>query len=238
MNICKSCYLSSLLCQLVLAGVVNHEQFKSNSLNSNMEYNVYLPDNYNRNMKYPVVYLLHGATGNENDWVAHGDIVATTDRLIRDQLIPPVILILPDGYPDSWYVDSPIYKMESAIIKDLMPYVESKYSINKDLRYIAGLSMGGYGSLRFALIYTEYFKGVGLLSPAIYDPLPPENSGARTTPVFQTGNTFNEALWKQYNYTNYLDDYLYSPLSIPMYIVSEMMMLLMLNIIQHYSMKN
>jgi enterochelin esterase-like enzyme len=209
-----------LIAPNLLAGVINHEQFKSNSLNNNMEYNIYLPDNYTTNIKYPVVYLLHGATGNENDWITHGDIVATTDMLIRNKLIPPIILILPDGYPDSWYIDSSVYKMESAIINDLIPYVESRFSVNKDLRYIAGLSMGGYGSLRFTLIYPDYFKGVGLLSPAIYDPIPPENSGARTTPVFHTGNNFDEELWKQYNYTNYLDGYIYSNLSIPMYIVS------------------
>jgi len=58
------------------------------------------------------------------------------------------------------------------------------------------------------------------LSPAIYDPLPPESSSARTTPVFQNRDTFDNSLWEKYNYTNYLDEYLYSNKQIPMYIVS------------------
>jgi enterochelin esterase-like enzyme len=211
-----------LIVPYVFTGVINHESFYAVHLQQNMKYNVYLPDNYKKNVKYPVVYLLHGASGNENDWasVNYGNIDETADKLIKNKSIPAIIIVMPDGFTDSWYVDSLVYQMESAIIDDLIPYIESKYSIDKNVRYIAGLSMGGYGALRFVLLYPDYFKGAGLLSPAIYDPLPPESSSARTTPVFQNRDTFDNSLWEKYNYTNYLDEYLYSNKQIPMYIVS------------------
>lgn len=206
----------------VFAGVVNHESFYAAHLQQNMKYNIYLPDNYKKNVKYPILYLLHGASGNENDWasVNYGNIGETADKLIKNKSIPDIIIVMPDGFTDSWYIDSAVYQMESAIIDDLLPFIENKYSIEKNARYIAGLSMGGYGSLRFALLYPDYFKGAGLLSPAIYDPLPPENSSARTTPVFHSNSKFDGGLWEKYNYTNYLDEYLYSNKQIPMYIVS------------------
>lgn len=211
-----------LIVPYVFTGVINHESFYAVHLQQNMKYNVYLPDNYKKNVKYPVVYLLHGASGNENDWasVNYGNIGETADKLIKNKSIPAIIIVMPDGFTDSWYVDSLVYQMESAIIDDLIPYIESKYSIDKNVRYIAGLSMGGYGALRFVLLYPDYFKGAGLLSPAIYDPLPPESSSARTTPVFQNRGKFDNSLWEKYNYTNYLDEYLYSNKQIPMYIVS------------------
>jgi enterochelin esterase-like enzyme len=215
-------FLFFLVVPLIFAGVINHESFYSTHLQQEMKYNIYLPDNYKKNINHPVVYLLHGASGNENDWASidYGNIGATADMLIKNKSIPPLVIVMPDGFTDSWYVDSLVYQMESAIIDDLIPYIEGKYSIDKNARYIAGLSMGGYGSLRFALLYPDYFKGAGLLSPAIYDPLPPENSSARTTPVFHSSNKFDEELWQKYNYTNYLDEYLYSNIQVPMYIVS------------------
>jgi len=88
--------------------------------------------------------------------------VKLLDKLIKNKSIPAIIIVMPDGFTDSWYVDSLVYQMESAIIDDLIPYIESKYSIDKNIRYIAGLSMGGYGALRFVLLYPDYFKGAGL----------------------------------------------------------------------------
>jgi enterochelin esterase-like enzyme len=213
-------FLAFFIFSCAFASVINHESFYSNSLQKDMEYNVYLPDNYGRNIKYPVVYLLHGAGGNENDWVIQGNIQNTTDKLIKGKLIPPLIIVMPNGYTDSWYVDSDVYKMESAIVDDLIPFIEGKFQIDKKSQYIAGLSMGGYGSLRFVLLYPNYFKGAGLLSPAIYDPVPPINSSARSTPVFFNGDKFDGKLWEKYNYTNYLDEYLHSNNLVPMYIVS------------------
>jgi enterochelin esterase-like enzyme len=191
----------------------------SNNLNKTMEYNIYLPDNYNKNVNYPVCYLLHGAYGNEDSWVKEGDIKKTADELIDKKLIDPLIIVMPDAFIDSWYIDSPIYKMESAFIEEFIPHIENIFKVDGSKRFIAGLSMGGYGSLRFVLLYPDMFKGAGLLSPAIYDPVPPENSAGRKTPVFGE-NGFDENIWESYNYPQYIEDYLNSNYSIPMYIVS------------------
>jgi S-formylglutathione hydrolase FrmB len=97
--------------------------------------------------------------------------------------------VMPDA-GTSWFVDAR-EKMESAVIDDLIPEVERTLRVlkSRDGRLIGGLSMGGYGALRFALKYPESFAAAALLSPAIYDPLPPPNSSARTVGVFGDGQS-------------------------------------------------
>lgn len=63
---------------------------------------------------------------------------------------------------------------------------ESKYKVGSDRNQqaVAGLSMGGYGSLNLSLQHPDQFCAAGIISPAIYNPLPPETSAARRTPQF------------------------------------------------------
>ena len=105
----------------------------------------------------------------------------------------------------SWFVDRR-EKMETAVIRDLIPDVEKSFRTlrTRDGRLIGGLSMGGYGSLRFALKYPEMFAAAALLSPAIYDPLPPKNSGARRAPPFAMPE-FDEQAWRDLNYSKLWD---------------------------------
>jgi enterochelin esterase-like enzyme len=151
--------------------------------------------------------------------VEKGNIQRTADSLIASGEIPAAIIVMPDAGA-TWFVDRRD-KMETAVIRDLIPDVEKTYRTlrTRDGRLIGGLSMGGYGSLRFALKYPEMFAAAALLSPAIYDPLPPLNSGARRAPPFATPE-FDEQAWRELNYPKLWDAYLAKKTPVPMYINS------------------
>lgn len=149
-------------------GELKEEQFFSKILNKNWEYTVYYPHKYSKNIQYPVIYLLHGAFESHKSWQQYGDIQSILDNLISHKKLSPAIVIMPNG-ENSWYVDSSIAKMESAIEQDLFPYIESNFNIinNKNSRVIGGISMGGYGALKFGFRNSDYFGSVISLSPAI-----------------------------------------------------------------------
>lgn len=209
----------------VQASEIYSAEVKSNNLGHPLTYNVYLPTGYetNPNIKYPVLYLLHGNAGNRNEWVVKGKMKETVDDLINKGEIPPVIVIMPDANTN-WYVDLK-EKMETAFFNDLIPHVETTYhTINtRDGRFIAGLSMGGYGALHYVMKYPEKFQAAALLSPAIYNPEPPETSSARFVKVFAQPNTngvYNSDIWKANNYPVYFDSFLKKGIKVPMYINS------------------
>ncbi|HEX8845971.1 MAG TPA: alpha/beta hydrolase family protein [Pyrinomonadaceae bacterium] len=134
-----------------------------------LPYRVLLPLDYATSSNhYPVLYLLHGLTGNENDWV-------TRTRLTEYASRYHLIIIMP-GVGDSWYANSatnPNARYEDAIILDLIPYVDSHYRTvaTREGRAIAGLSMGGLGAMKFALRYPQLFSFAGSFSGAFDVPL-------------------------------------------------------------------
>jgi enterochelin esterase-like enzyme len=195
-------------------------EFDSGALGRKWAYEVYLPTDYQTSRAdYPVLYLLHGNNGSRRDWVEKGRIQLTADALIASGEIPAAIIVMPDAGA-SWFVDRR-EKMETALIRDLVPDVEKNFRAlrTREGRLIGGLSMGGYGSLRFALKYPEMFAAAALLSPAIYDPLPPKNSGARRAPPFATPQ-FDEQAWRDLNYPTLWEAYLARKMPVPMYINS------------------
>jgi S-formylglutathione hydrolase FrmB len=202
-----------------LAGIVVSREFDSPSLQRKWTYAIYLPDGYQTStLRYPVLYLLHGIGGSLYDWANKGRIQATADALIASGDIPPAIIVMPDA-GTSWYVDRK-EKMESAVIKDLVGDVERSFRAvgARNGRLVAGLSMGGYGAMRFALKYPDMFAAAALLSPAIYDPEPPPNSGARRVGVF--GEQFDAQVWKELNYPALWDAFIARKIKVPMYIQS------------------
>lgn len=146
---------------------------------------VYTPPGYtDNNKKYPVLYLLHGAGGDENAWMELGRAAQILDNLIAQSKIKPMIVVMPNGNggqqaapgeaPDSMV--RPQFNnsktMEGSIEKafpDIMKYVETHYRVskNKNDRAICGLSMGGFHSLYISALYPDQFGYVGLFSAAI-----------------------------------------------------------------------
>lgn len=207
------------------AGTIEAAEFDSAALQRSFTYNVYLPTGYESNVRvrYPVLYLLHGNAGVRNDWVVKGNMQRTVDALIEKGDMPPAIVVMPDA-GTSWFVDLR-EKMETAFMEDLVPHVEKSYRTltTRDGRLVAGLSMGGYGALRFALKYPEKFQAAALLSPAIYNPEPPADSSARSVKVFAqpgTDGAYNAEVWKASNYPALWDAYLQKKMPVAMYINS------------------
>ena len=202
------------------ASIVITREFDSAALQRKWSYAVYLPDGYETsNLRYPVLYLLHGHGQDLYAWVNFGHIQPTTDELIAHGEIPPAIIVMPDAGM-TWFVDRK-EKMETAVIQDLVGDVQRTFRVIDDRkgRVIAGLSMGGYGALRFVLKYPEMFAAAGLLSPAIYDPEVPQGSGARRAGVFGAAE-FDPAVWKELNYPTLWDAFLAKKIAVPMYINS------------------
>lgn len=193
-----------------LASEVLHQQFFSPTLGYDYPYTIYLPDGYDTNAStpYPVVYLLHGSFGNEQDWATRGNLPQAADRLIRAGHLPPAVFVMPGSR--SWWVDGYNEPARSAFFSDLLPHIESTYNVGntRQLRGIAGLSAGGYGALNFALEYPDMFAAVAALSPASYVPTPPSNSSAHYHPAFvDEQGQFDRDLWAKLNYTAYLEAY-------------------------------
>jgi enterochelin esterase-like enzyme len=202
------------------AGSLFTTQMNSQTLGRAWRYSVYLPTGYQSSgLRYPVLYLLHGRGDSETSWATGGKIKPTLDRLIASGDIPPTIAIMPSA-GSSWYVDSAEEKMETAIIKELIPAVDGAYRTIQDRqgRAVVGYSMGGYGAIRYALAYPELFGAATLLSAALYDADPPEDSSAREFPAF--GSPFNLATWTERNYPKMLESFLPKKLSLPIFIAA------------------
>lgn len=142
--------------------------FRSASLNRDMSYRIYLPQKYAESAgRFPVLYLLHGIYGNFKDWDTQSHLRQYVQYL-------DLIIVMPDG-GNNWYVNSatvPQDRYEDYIVKDLIAEVDGRYRTiaARESRAIAGLSMGGYGSLNLALKHPELFVFAGSLSGALNAP--------------------------------------------------------------------
>lgn len=210
----------ALLAQPAFASTIITREFDSSALKRQWRYAVYLPDGYESSqLRYPVLYLLHGNGGNLHSWSKDGRMQPTLDALIAKGEIKPAIVVMPDA-GTTWFVDRK-ENMQTAFLSDLLPEVEREFrTINsREGRVIAGFSMGGFGALRFVLLHPEKFAAAGLLTPAIYDPAPPENSSARRVGVFGAPD-FDPGVWRGLNYPTLWDAYLAKNQPVPMYISS------------------
>jgi enterochelin esterase-like enzyme len=192
-------------------------------LGRDFPFTVYLPDGYDRgDLRYPVLYLLHGAGGDETAWAKEGGIKETMDRLVRDGAIPPAIIVMP-GCRGCWWVDGPRERAETAFWSELVPAIQRRYRTieTRRGRVIAGLSAGGYGAVRFAMRYPDRVSAVAALSPAVYADTPPAISSARTQPPFlKPDGSFDEAAWRAKNYPSLIDWYFGQKDKVAFYLVS------------------
>ena len=143
-------------------------QFESKLIGKTLPYNVLLPVGYDqqaaKTKRYPVVYLLHGLTGHYTNWLQYS-------RLVDYTAAYEFIIVMPEGN-NGWYTDSatvPTDKYESYIVQELIPDVEKRFRgvSTREGRAIAGLSMGGYGALKFGVKYPQKFVFVASMSGAL-----------------------------------------------------------------------
>ena len=142
---------------------LREELFHSSALGREMKYRVLVPQAYEGSLqRYPVLYLLHGLTGDYKDWTTRTNLAEYTRAL-------PLIVVMPDG-ENQWYTNAAdgSARFEDFITTDLPANVVSKYrTVNSRYgRSIAGLSMGGYGALKIALKRPAQFVVVGSFSGA------------------------------------------------------------------------
>lgn len=205
------------------ASGLRKEKCPSRALGRDLPYWIYTPDGYDQsNLKYPVLYLLHGAGGDENAWVDHGKIKALADRMIGMGVMPPSLIVMP-GCRGCWWVDGAKDKAETAFWKDLLPDVGRRYRVieGRKGRVVAGLSAGGYGTIRFALKYPDRIAAAAALSPAVYHGVVPKDSSARTQPPFlNSRGEFDASAWWSQHYTRLSGSYFKQANKVPMYLVS------------------
>ena len=162
----------AIMAQVRPGQLLENEVLQSRVLGKSVDYAVYLPPDYHSSQRsYPIVYLLHGYTDNHTGWTQFGEIAYLLDDAIAAREITPMIVVMPDAGV-SWYVDNfdGSVRYEEFFTKEFLPIVEKTYRTRNDRRYrgVAGLSMGGYGSLLYALKHPDLFSAAAPLSAALY----------------------------------------------------------------------
>lgn len=162
--------------QLISSGTVLKDQtITSTVLGMEMKYSVYLPKSWDGIKTFPVLYLLHGADGGNNDWVTGGKIDTQIAAAVSAGTAPEMIVIMPNCtvngknlfYCNDYQGDA---QYMTYFFDEFLPTVEAQYKVQNDRehRAIGGLSMGGYGSLYYGGLHPEMFCYVYACSPATY----------------------------------------------------------------------
>ncbi|MHA2394818.1 MAG: alpha/beta hydrolase [Promethearchaeota archaeon] len=167
-------------------GSIVIEKLHSKTLDQLKRCSIYLPPKYHMTKKkYPVLYLLHGAGGDYNSWVYKGTTDNIMDYLLSKDKVEEIIIVMPDG---SILSDKEMKEVLEAaergdievgrrfitsmvsdehldyFVKELIPFVESKYRISERKRSVAGLSMGGAQTFNLITSHPELFKTAAMFS--------------------------------------------------------------------------
>lgn len=147
-------------------------RLSSSVLGRDVKYAVYLPPDYELSTRrYPVVYLLHGFTDDESGWIQFGEINLAADRAIAARDIPPMIIVMPDGGV-AWYINDAQGKVryEDMLVREFIPHVDATYRTRPDRQFrgVAGLSMGGWGTLVCVLRHPDLFAAAAAFSAGIW----------------------------------------------------------------------
>jgi S-formylglutathione hydrolase FrmB len=145
----------------------------SNSMEKNTKTCVVLPDDYSSTGKsYPVLYLLHGYSGNFGTWVNDFPEI----KQFADQY--KMIIVGVDGGYSSWYFDSPVdpkMKYETYVTKEIISFIDNKFNTikSREGRAVSGLSMGGHGALYLSIRHQDIFGAAGSMSGGVdFRPFP------------------------------------------------------------------
>lgn len=138
----------------------SRESFHSAALNRTMRYQIVVPAGA-ASGRVPVVYLLHGHSGEEGDWFTYSRVAALANQ-------HNLAIVTPDG-ANSWYINGGSGRWGDYIADDLVREVERRWPVQqfREGRAIAGLSMGGYGAMNLALRRPERFALAASMSGAL-----------------------------------------------------------------------
>jgi enterochelin esterase-like enzyme len=161
-------------------GRVLEHDYTSMSLGSERRLFIYTPPGYDAGAeRYPVLYLLHGAGGDESTWTERGQAHVILDNLMAEGRLDPLVVVMPYGYafrrePGAGRGNAEENRrqregFERDLLEDVIPLVESTYRVHADRehRAIAGLSLGGAQALGIGLTHTDVFSRVAGFSSAL-----------------------------------------------------------------------
>lgn len=143
----------------------------SQILGTQMKYSVYLPEGYDGQTTLPVLYMLHGYGDDQNSWLDKGNLAALTSAAITSGEVGKMVVVTPDAM-QTFYCNGVQNGMayEDYFFQELVPTIEGMFNVGKDKskRAIGGLSMGGYGTLYYAVQHYGMFCCAYAMSPACY----------------------------------------------------------------------
>lgn len=165
-------------------GNLSQVWYDSPTIGVNRRMFVYTPFGYESSKeKYPVLYLLHGAGGDEDAWSTMGRTSQIMDNLIEKGLAKPMLVVMPNGNPGQQAAKTSMLPEKTfdrndpkfadlyvnSIIKDIVPYIEKNYKVsaNPKSRAIAGLSMGAGHTIRVTNLNPGFFSYICPLSNGI-----------------------------------------------------------------------
>jgi enterochelin esterase family protein len=164
--------------------------YKSKALGTDRRVVVYTPPDYETSsVRYPVLYLLHGAGGNETAWTARGQAHVILDNLLADGKMKPMVVVMPFGFafaraPGAGRQDGAENKQQREgftrdFLEDVIPMVDAKFRVygDREHRAIAGLSLGGAQSLAIGLTRPDLFSHIAAFSSAMGAATNPETGG-------------------------------------------------------------
>ena len=153
---------------LAIPGQVEADSLPSQSLAETLDFLIYLPPCYDEHVgqHYPVLYLLHGQTYTNDQWVRLG-APYLADRLIAAGDAPPLIIVMP--YDSSWKQPTE-YEFAEALTEELIPYVDAHYRTiaSRGQRAIGGLSRGAGWAIHLGLTHPDLFGAFGAHSPVVF----------------------------------------------------------------------
>ncbi len=150
-------------------GQVEYKSHKSTILGEDRPYAVYLPMGYEQNTQksYPVLYLLHGGGGSHKDWSMAGHLEDIANQAIASGDAQELIVVCPEaGAPHMQYFNTEDWRYEDYFFQELIPFIDKNYRTKSDRKHraIAGLSMGGQGTVVYAARHPEVFSSAYAMS--------------------------------------------------------------------------
>ena len=160
----------------IAQGRIETVEYESTTVGTTRRTLVYLPPDFSADREYPVLYLLHGIGGDEEEWQRGANVRAILDNLIAEDKAVPMIIVMPNGRAQpndraegNIMAAAPAFAtFEQDLLVDLIPFIEARYpaKTDRESRGLAGLSMGGGQSLNFGLGNLDRFAWVGGFSSA------------------------------------------------------------------------